>query len=146
MIDFRTITEEERLHLEEKRKEELSQLPYVHETPSKHPIINELRFNHHFYQVGPFLVNKEMDKLECSVLDAFKLMSLHYIEVNEKGKGQGTKLLTIITEIADRYGYEIVLDIDETKGTPYAILEKFYMSFGFVYTEEKENEMIRKPK
>lgn len=145
MIDFQTITKEKLIDLEEKRKEEVANLPF-HERPSTNTIINELRFNHGFYQVGPFLLNKQMDKLELAVIDAFQLICLHYIEVSEKRKGKGMKLLGVITSIADQYGYDITLEIDETKGTPHAVLEKFYRSFGFTYTEEKTNEMIRKPK
>lgn len=145
MINFQELSKEELAHLEKERKEKLKNSAFI-EQPSLQPLINELRFNYGFYQIGPFLINENHDKLELAIIDSEKHIYLHFIGVKEKQRGYGTKLMKLLCQLADFYQYEIILQVDETQGTPKNILETFYQRFGFVYTEEEYSEMTREPK
>lgn len=143
MIDFCKVNKTELEELEKKRKEENHEQYFV-EMESKNPIINELRFNYGFYQIGPFLMHQETkDKFELAFIEPEKLLLLHFIGVTEKRKGRGTIWMKTLCHLADRYGYNMLLQVDEKQGTPKKVLESFYQTFGFTYTEEELSEMVR---
>lgn len=143
MIDFQNMSLEEFNLLENERQKKLSGLA-IAESPSSNPLINELRYNYGFYQIGPFLINDSYDKLELATIDIESLLFLHFIGVKNKQVGRGTEIMKLMCKLADKYDYEIQLKVDEKQGTPKKVLEKFYRKFGFEYSDEEYLEMTRK--
>lgn len=142
MIDFTKITGEELERLEAEREAVMPKM--LVERRGENIIENELRFNYGFIKLGYFLIQNETGaKLELHITDiegeyATKEIHLGYIGVLEadRGKGQGHKIMNILTHLADKYGFDMNLDVDTKFGMKKSILKKFYKSHGFVVNKE----------
>lgn len=142
---YAELTENEQKTWEEKRKKQAETLGVCEYTETD-PFTNELRHDYGFFQIGPFLINEEYGKLELAYLHAFNQMHLHFIGIKEPRKGKGSELMNILCKLADRYQYELVLQVDPSFGVPKHVLVDFYQRFGFTWLEEELIEMSRKPK
>lgn len=130
MVNFQTIMESDLVHLEDERKKVIPAM--IVETPSVNPIINELRFNHSYVYMYPFLINSQTgDKFELDVVGNRKIIYINYIGVMEKRQGRGRKMMSILTGLCDKYGYELNLEVCPKFGVSRWVLIKFYKSFGF---------------
>jgi GNAT superfamily N-acetyltransferase len=142
MIDFKTITKEELEQLEEEREAIMPKM-FI-EGRGENIIENELRFNYGFYKMGYFLIHGQTGaKLELHVTDiqgefTTKEIHLGYIGVVEKQRqqGQGHEIMNILTDLADKYSFDLNLDIDTKFGMKKSVLKKFYKSHGFVEKRE----------
>lgn len=153
MIDFTNITKEELEQLEKEREAIMPKM--IVEGRTQNVIENELRFNYGFIKLGYFLIHGESGtKLELHITDiggmyATKEIHIGFIGVieDERQKGEGHKTMNILTHLADKYGYDMNLDIDTKFGMKKSVLKKFYKSHGFVPNKEMgENGMERKCK
>ena len=151
MKDFTTITKEELEEMENERQEQMPKM--IIEGRSNNEIINELRFNYGFILLGQFLINGQTGtKLELHVTNiqgkfATKEIHVGFIGVidDSRQKGEGHRTMNILTTLADKYGYDMNLDIDTKFGMKKSVLKKFYKSHGFVDNKEYgENGMERK--
>jgi hypothetical protein len=116
--------------LETERKKAIPSM--IVETPSVNPIINELRFNHSYVYIYPFLINSQTgDKFELDVVGNRKSICINYIGVMEKKQGHGKKMMSMLTALCDKYGYELNLEICPKFGVSRWVLIKFYKRFGF---------------
>jgi ribosomal protein S18 acetylase RimI-like enzyme len=148
MIDFRTITKEELEQLENQRKLELQGMI---ETQTDDEIINELRFNYGFIFFGYLLINIEDGvKLELRIVDlkgqfAERKIYLGYIGIEEekRKRGIGNKYMRILTGLADKYQYDMALDVDTRFGTKKSVLRGFYRKHGFISEQGDKNSMFR---
>jgi ribosomal protein S18 acetylase RimI-like enzyme len=104
------------------------------EPPILCPIINDLRYNYGFWYLRPFLINNDGLKFEISTYNKDKRIHLAFIGVphEKRQNGYGTQMMKALTEISDKYGYTIDLEVDPRFGTGKRILIRFYKSFGFV--------------
>jgi GNAT superfamily N-acetyltransferase len=144
MIDFRDITDQELNFLETARAKDVPNL-FV-ETRTKNPVINELRFNHGFVYVEPRLFDLKTgySNLELHFTEEDKLVYLGYIGVvkEQRRKGHGTRIMRILTELCDKYSYNMELEISSRFGTKRSALGNFYKRFGFKKIKG-ENKYIR---
>jgi ribosomal protein S18 acetylase RimI-like enzyme len=107
------------------------------------PFINDLRFNHGYIFLRPFLIQGQTGlKLELKEYPNEKRLHLAYIGVLEeyRQQGHGNEIMKIMTDIADRYGYLIDLEIQAKFGVTKTVLKKFYKKHGFV---KKGDEYVR---
>lgn len=99
------------------------------------PFINDLRFNHGYIFLRPFLIQGQTGlKLELKECPNEKRLHLAYIGVleDQRQQGKGNEIMSIMTNIADRYGYEIDLEIQAKFGVSKTVLKKFYEKHGFI--------------
>lgn len=130
MVDFQNIIENDLALLEAERKKVIPAM--IVETPSVNPIINELRFNHGYVYMYPFLINSQTgDKFELDVVGNKKVIFINYIGVMEKRQGRGRMMMKILTALCDKYGYELNLEVCPRFGVSRWVLIRFYKSFGF---------------
>lgn len=134
MIDFKNISENELDELNKERSESIEKDTngWVIERNSYNPIINELKFNYGFFFIEEFLISNEGVKLELHFRD--REMRLAYIGVleEERRQGKGNKTMEILISLADKYDYDIDLQLDTQFGIKKNVLEKFYKNFGFI--------------
>jgi GNAT superfamily N-acetyltransferase len=149
MIDFSTLTNEELEILENEREKVMPNM--IVEARSNNEIINELRFNYGFINFGYMLLNGQNGaKLELHVTNitgkyAEKNIHLAFIGIVEDNRkqGDGSKLLTILTDLADKYGYSMDLDVDTKFGMKKSVLKAFYKKHGFIQSKEYNEKMYR---
>jgi GNAT superfamily N-acetyltransferase len=107
----------------------------VRESTSDNPVELDLRFNHGFVHIQPFLYNFEDGvKFELSFEEDIKRIHLSFIGVNEEMRrnGTGTKAIKILAESGKKYGYhDILLEIDTRFGVGKRALNTFYKKLGF---------------
>lgn len=147
MIDFKTITIEQLENLEKDRIDQINN-NMIRETKSYNEIINELRFNYGYVYFAPFLVNCETgDKFKLRIMNSFEpTIHLAFIGVTEQKQGRGTEMMKLLTELADKYGYHIHLEVVPNFGVGKRVLVRFYKKFGFVKYALNNNAYMRKPK
>lgn len=149
MIDFTTLTNDELENLEIEREKLMPNM--IIEARSDNEIINELRFNYGFINFGYMLLNGQNgSKLELHVNNitgeyAEKNIHLAFIGVVEDSRkqGMGNKLLKILTDLADKYGYSMDLDVDTKFGMKKSVLKAFYKKHGFIQDKENKDRMNR---
>jgi len=133
-IDFSAITEKELNQLEAERKK-LIPKAFI-ETIEHNEIFYELRFVYGFMHIGYLLIAPDGTKLELYVINTSEEKRIHlaFIGVLEevRKKGLGHKYLGILTKLADKYGYDIDLEVEERFGMDQEVLRKFYSSHGFI--------------
>jgi ribosomal protein S18 acetylase RimI-like enzyme len=149
MIDFGTIAEGELEILENEREKIMPKM--IIESRSNNEIINELRFNYGFINFGYMLLNGQNgSKLELRVtnLSAEKNIHLAFISVLEdkREQGMGNQLLKIVTDLADKYGYSMDLEVDTKFGMKKSVLKGFYKKHGFIQDKENKDCMYRPAK
>lgn len=148
-FDFRQFSEEQLSELEEERKNYIPKM-FI-ETINHNEIFTELRFVHGYMHIGYLLVNGEDNiqfELNVTKIDGeYYERSIHlaFISVapEERKKGIANKHMKILTELADRYGYDMDLEIDLKFGTDKEVLSKFYSSHGFITNDEDDFIMHR---
>jgi ribosomal protein S18 acetylase RimI-like enzyme len=149
MIDFTTLTNEELEILENEREKVMPNM--IVETRSDNEIINELRFNYGFINFGYMLINGQNGaKLELRVTNltgeyAERSIHLAFIGILEDSRkqGMGNNLLKILTDLADKYEYDMDLDVDTKFGMKKSILKRFYKNHGFIQSKEDKDRMYR---
>jgi ribosomal protein S18 acetylase RimI-like enzyme len=149
MIDFTTLSNDELEILEVEREKLMPNM--IIETRSDNEIINELRFNYEFINFGYMLLNGQNgSKLELHITNitgeyAEKNIHLAFIGIVEDSRkqGMGNKLLKIVTDLADKYGYSMDLDVDTKFGMKKSVLKKFYKKHGFIQCKERIDRMYR---
>jgi GNAT superfamily N-acetyltransferase len=149
MIDFSTITNEELEILENEREKVMPKM--IVEARSDNEIINELRFNYGFINFGYMLLNGQNgSKLELHVTKitgefAEKNIHLAFIGIVEDSRkqGMGSNLLKILTDLADKYGYSMDLDVNTKFGMKKSVLKAFYKKHGFIQSKEDKDSMYR---
>lgn len=137
MIDFAKLTGDEVIELNKDRAEKLKEATngMFIEPSTISPIYNELRFNHGYWHLFPFLINDQTSqKFELRVVDDRKHIHLAYIQVGEDSRqqGLGNQMLKTLTDLADKYGYSIDLDVKAKYGVGKRVLKNFYKKHGFV--------------
>lgn len=130
MFDFKYISKIELSILERKREEEMPSM--IWERKSKHPIINELRFNYDFLCFDPFFVHdKTGAKLELRLYDQEKEIYLAFMDVPKKEEDVGIDMMRILTKIADRYKYAIKFEINPKMEITEERIQYIQKLFGF---------------
>lgn len=127
-FDFRKVTPLELLELEKERVNYVSN--FYCESPSTSPVINDLRFNYNYLNIGCFLIG-ELGKFQLEVDDVNKMVFILLIECPYKKRGDGTTMMNQLVEVLDKYGYGCKLEVSEKFGVPIESLVKFYERFGF---------------
>lgn len=150
MVNMKDISKEELDRMEAERAEALEKASngFLIERRTLNPVINEMRFYHNYLYIAPYLFdNDTYGKFEIYPFDDKKVINIAFIGVNEEDrqKGIGTKMMSLITELADKYGYQLTLTIDPKFGVKKRVLNKFYKSHGFVWRYENNKDMIRYP-
>lgn len=152
MLDFSKLTREEVTELNEKRAKQLREQTngFLNEPQACFsPVINDLRFNHGYIYLRPFLIQGQTgDKFELRVDDDRKLIHMAYIGVadDRKRQGHGSNMMEMITSIADKYGYDMDLTVEPKFGIGKRVLTKFYKKYGFEKSTKGsyDNFMVRK--
>ncbi|MFV1457373.1 N-acetyltransferase [Bacillus mycoides] len=152
MIDFKEVTEDELRVLEGQRESQFNKVMsgiFVENLTSE-PVINELRFNFGYLYLGNFLIDMTTGaKFELHINDD-STIHLAFIGVpdDKREKGLGTKMMEQLTYIADKYQYDVQLNIEPKFGVGKKVLKGFYKKYGFKETSMYKNnaEMVRKPK
>ena len=98
-----------------------------------------------FFYFKPSFINNDGNIVEVYVRE-YKTIHLSFIKVLKQRQGNGTKIMNLLTRIADKYGYTIDLSISSKFGTPKKVLRKFYEKFGFIQSSNDKDKYIRKPK
>jgi GNAT superfamily N-acetyltransferase len=144
MIDFDKITPEELQKMEEERVKHIP--AFMCESPSDNKFINELRFNHNYVLLEPFLISNN-SKLELQINDHRKVIHIAYIGVTEslRKQGYGSQIMETLTSLADKYGYSMDLDIVPKFGVNKTVLRKFYKKHGFVTKEGYNKDYMVRP-
>ena len=150
-MNYQTMPMEELRQANKERQEHLDKVTngFFHEMPTDNPIINELRFEHEYLYLHPFVIHSQLGlKFELSWEESSKRLHLGFISVPDemKRQGYGTQMMQLLCELADKYGYSIDLDVDPKFGTGKRVLKKFYKSFGFVKGNYGIDHLVRKPK
>jgi ribosomal protein S18 acetylase RimI-like enzyme len=146
MINIEDLSVEEWENIEKERANKIGSL--FCESVSDNPILRELRFNYNFLHLEPNLIGLENNKLELKVDDKRKHIHIAFIGVGEKDrkKGIGSKMMNILTNLADKYQYSIDLDVDPQFGVKKNVLIHFYSKFGFINPPNtSKNRLARKP-
>ncbi len=136
MIAVEELTAEEIEEIEEERARAFGN--WVRERRSTSPIINSLRFNHTYAYLGDMLYGSSKESEGCTfelkVNDERKHIHLAFIGVSEhmRNQGKGSGMMTILTGLADQYGYTMDLDVVTKFGCNRRGLIRFYKRFGFV--------------
>lgn len=153
MINIAELTKEELDKIETERAEHLKEVTndWMREARTTNPVINDMRFNHNYLYIRPYLFdNVTYGKFELYPYDDKKKIHIAYIGVGEERRrtGIGTKMMKLITELADKYGYTLDLTVEPKFGVGKRVLNKFYKSHGFVFDKgrfEDNRHMVRKP-
>ena len=151
MIDFKEVTEDGLRVLEERREKQFSEVMsgiFVEKLTSE-PIINELRFNFGYLYLGNFLIHMTTGaKFELHINDD-STIHLAFIGVpdDKRKQGLGTKMMEQLVYCADKYQYDVQLNIEPKFGVGKKVLKGFYKKYRFKETNMYKNnaEMVRKP-
>jgi GNAT superfamily N-acetyltransferase len=126
------INEKELQEMEDKRAKHLGE--FFIETKTKHPIHFELRFKHGMVQLGEKFIGNE-GVLEIDVEDdtdePFIMLQFIQISPEHRRKGFGSKYMKNLTDLADKYGYDMELDVAPKFGVSENVLIEFYEQHGF---------------
>jgi ribosomal protein S18 acetylase RimI-like enzyme len=150
-FDFSKISNEEVDKLNKRRAESLEKSTNgMLVEPQKFylPFMNDLRFNHGYIYLHPFLIQGQTGlKLELNEYPQQKRLHLAFIGVAEDSRqqGQGNEIMEILNNIADKYGYDIDLQVEAKFGVGKRVLKKFYKKHGYVKYKHADS-FIRKCK
>lgn len=150
MYDFSKLSKEEVTELNKQRAESLEKSTngMLNEPRDCHfPFINELRFNHGYIFLRPFLIHGQTGlKLELNEYPDKLRLHLAFIGVLEESRnqGQGNEIMQILNDIADRHKYTIDLNVETKFGMKKSVLDKFYKKHG--YEKTKTDLLTRMPK
>lgn len=135
-INFSELSIEEIKQMNEERAERVkkSTNDMLYEVPVVCPVINDLRYNHHYWLLNPFLINNDGLKFEMRTDGNKKEIHLAFIgvPVEMREQGYGHEMMETLTNIADKYGYTIDLEVVPKFGIGKRILKGFYKKHGFV--------------
>ena len=152
-IDFSKIEPEYLQKMENERADYIRKIlgGFLVETKSTNPIINQLRFSHGYLFLHPFLIHGQLGfKWELRPSESLKELHIAFIGVPEdlRRQGYGKGMMETMTRLADKYGYDLTLEMDSQFGMSKLILKKFYSSFGFVQNTRysTDDALIRKCK
>jgi ribosomal protein S18 acetylase RimI-like enzyme len=112
------------------------------------PFLNDLRFNYGYIYLHPFLIQGQTGlKLELKEYPQEKRLHLAFIGVAEDSRqqGQGNEAMEMLNSIADKYGYDIDLQVEAKFGVGKRVLKKFYKKHGYVEHKHLDS-FIRKYK
>lgn len=109
-------------------------------------IINELRFNYNYYYLTPSLHHNDGSQFELHEEQEGKLRLSFIATIKEnRGKGEGDRLMKLITKLADKYKKTITLEVDPKDGTPRELLVHLYKKYGFEFQYDDDEEAMIRP-
>ena len=137
MYDFQTLETSVVKELNEKRAEALVEATngFFVENDCYYPLLNELRYNHDYWMLHPFLLHAELGlKWELYEYPEKKSLHLAFISVPEdkRQQGYGHQMMKMLTTLADKYEYTVNLNVDAKFGVGKRILTRFYKAHGFL--------------
>lgn len=119
------------------------------ETETKNEVINHLRFKYNFMYMANRLIGEGVSiELSFFAQDDIKTdMFLNYIHIDkeDRNKGKAKETLALLTELADTYDYDMVLEVSDKFGSTKEGLRKLYSQFGFIDDDSySDDRMVRK--